>query len=675
VTGTGKVYRITPVKEPGAEPKVTALFDSGQATVMSLFYCRGDKRLYVGTAEKGAVYSVDRSGASKAEYQSPDHIITGVVRDSKGDLYVASAAQGHLIKIAPNGAVTTLATSEAFYTLYYDRAQDAVFSGDGEGDITQAQVDPLSHESYFLPVCHTEQEAVLAISSDGKGRLFAGTSNLAMARTFDMKPSTSATYTSIVRDAGRQARWSRVRAYGAYNEVSDALARTIQVETRTGETSSPDETWSPWRAASYANDSYVISSASGRYMQYRLVWKPDQEGTKSGGEARPASVGKIEVTYQPTNLPPEFSTISLKTGTACSGKQEVTINATDPDNDNLALAVEVSRDGAKTWTEVASDLRSHHTSTSKETHSSEKTSTSSDSSSKDKSSDDADKSKDLKSDDADKSKDAKNDDSGNKDKTAGPDDKHDSEDAAASSPDMLDASAEEKPSNPDDGDKDKDKDKSKDSDKDKDKDKDAQDKDKDNKEAKKDDQKSDSEKAAKSLEDIRAQAKAALEKLKSKNKLPAGQPLAHVKGTDSGSSGEKFTWNWDTSKLKDGSYVVKFVLNDQPSNPAGHLETVALRTIEIDNAPPEIVSVKLTHEKEKKVSIVVTAHDKHTPIVNATYRFDDGEPFALGSPDNITDGLDADFAVTDINIPHGSHKLEVQVTNKAGNTATKTITL
>jgi hypothetical protein len=84
--------------------------------------------------------------------------------------------------------------------------------------------------------------------------------------------------------------------------------------------------------------------------------------------------------------------------------------------------------------------------------------------------------------------------------------------------------------------------------------------------------------------------------------------------------------------------------------------------------------LKLTKGKDRAPgSLSVKAHDKFTPIVNATYRFDDGEPFALGNPDKITDGLDAEFAVNDLTIPHGSHKLEVQVTNEAGNTATKTI--
>ncbi len=162
VTGTGKVYKLAETQ--GKKLEQTVVFDSGQASVTALFYSNSDKRLYVGTAEKAAVYSIDKEGKSHAEYQSSDHIVTGIVRDTKGDLYVSTAASGHLVKLS-HGTVTSLASSDAFYTLHYDATHDSVFSGDAEGDITQMRQDPLSHESFFLPVCHTEQEAVLALAS------------------------------------------------------------------------------------------------------------------------------------------------------------------------------------------------------------------------------------------------------------------------------------------------------------------------------------------------------------------------------------------------------------------------------------------------------------------------------------------------------------------------------
>lgn len=654
VTASGKVYKL-PLRASAAEIKPQVFFDSGQADVTAMFYNDRDKRLYVGTAEKGAVYSVEANGSAHAEYQSGDHIITGVAKDSKGDLYISTAAQGKLLKIGSTGGPVTLATSEAFYTLYYDKSSDSIFSGDAEGDITRAQVDPLSHEPYFFPVCHTEQEAVLTLCSDQKGRLFGGTCNLAVARSFEMHPANDAVYFSMVKDGMRKTRWSKVRAYGAYNEVSEQLAKCVHVFTRTGDTVIPDSSWSAWQGTRFANDAFSIVSPSARYFQYKLVWKDDNAGsTKSGIAAKPISIGKIEVTYLPSNMPPEFGTISLKSGTSCSGKDDVTITATDPDNDNLSVSVEVSSDGAKTWQSVASDLRSHQKAIASAKTTESKPATPSTTTPVE-----------LKKPQPEaQPKEAMIYSSGDAFDTAGARNESVQSDDPVLLDDAKPEKPDEKPSEPDDKDKDKDK-------AEKDKDKDSP----ENKEAKKDEggKSSDADKTAREKETTRkAQVPAAKG---NHGKLPIGQPLAQINSADTAGSGEKIAWHWDTTKVKDGSYVVKFILDDMPSNPAGHLQTVALRTVDVDNTPPVIESVKCTKGSGNKAAISVKTHDKQTPIVNATYRFDEGEPFALGTADNITDALDAQFAVEDVPIPHGSHKLEVQITDRAGNTANKTVNL
>lgn len=52
VVGSGKVYKFSP-GDGGKSKPATVFFDSGQASVSSLSYCSFDKRLLVGTAEKG----------------------------------------------------------------------------------------------------------------------------------------------------------------------------------------------------------------------------------------------------------------------------------------------------------------------------------------------------------------------------------------------------------------------------------------------------------------------------------------------------------------------------------------------------------------------------------------------------------------------------------------------
>jgi hypothetical protein len=80
----------------------------------------------------------------------------------------------------------------------------------------------------------------------------------------------SGTFTSGVIDAGRTVPWSTID----WNAVLPA-GTSILVETRTGDSSIPDGTWSAWSAAS---DGGPIGSPAGRYLQYRVTFTTSDPG-------------------------------------------------------------------------------------------------------------------------------------------------------------------------------------------------------------------------------------------------------------------------------------------------------------------------------------------------------------------------------------------------------------
>ncbi len=642
VTGSGKVYKLPSGK--GATP--VSIFDSGQADVVSMFYCVPEDKLYVGTAEKGAVYSIDSSGKTEAVYQSPDHIVTGIAKDKKGELYVATAGSGHLVKVSENGDLDTLASSDAFYTLYYDPSTDHVFSGDAEGDITQALFDPLSKQSYFVPVSHTEQDAVVTLSADGNGRLFAGTCNLAIAQVFEMKSASNATYTSEVRDGQRSSKWSRLRAYGGYNEVSDTVKKAIVVETRTGQTSQPDSSWSDWIAANPAPDAYEIKSPPGRYLQYRLAWKSDE--TLKG---RPVAIGQIDVTYLPNNTAPQISHVSLKSGSAVNGKEEITVTGTDSDGDNLILAMQISPDGGQTWQSVVNDLRTKRS--AKDDSSEVMATVKSETSTTTEIPDTKAKTTPAAAPKIDATLPPQVQPPG------GPPKKWDPEEASTNGRTYLhDKTADDKASD----------DKSAD---DADKSKDAGDKTKDAEKPK------EIGGDAKKVEPTKIETKTKIaSKKKSKSKVKAS-PLAGSSGAPASSetsgTGEKFTIKWDTSKFKEGNYIAKFTLDDKLSNAEGSEQSSVFRTIDVDNTPPQIASVKWTKNKSGGAKLRVEAKDKFTPIVNGTYKLDDGEPLALAGINDPGDGLNVVLGADNISYEKHPKKVEVKILDRAGNSVTKTI--
>src|SRR5581483_5593102 len=126
----------------------------------------------------------------------------------------------------------------------------------------------------------------------------------------------------------------------------------IKVETRTGESSQPDETWSAWKDAAFKDGAFAINSPAARYFQYKLTWK-----SSDNNNASPASIGRVEVSYLPRDMAPKISTVSVKPASNLSGKQNIDVTGTDSDNDNLSLNIEISSDAGKTWQTLAANLR------------------------------------------------------------------------------------------------------------------------------------------------------------------------------------------------------------------------------------------------------------------------------------------------------------------------------
>lgn len=710
VSGKGKVYKLD--KNRVATP----VFDTGQAHVTALFYSRNDRKLYIGTAEKGSVFSVDENGKPHSIYQSPDHIVTGVARTKNGDLYVSTASQGKLVRVLPSGEPQSLASSEAFYTLFYDQDRDAVFAGDAEGDITMAAIDPVTEQPYFIPVCHTEQEAVLGLAANGK-QLFAGSSNLSLLKSFNLSAAKAPSYESKVKDAGRLANWVRLRTSGPFTESDRAVNSHVRIESRTGNTSMADATWSPWSAASFDGESYLLSSPAGRFLQYKLVWTNplDVAMAKQSGP----QIGRVDVVFMPKDVAPQFSTISLKAASAVSGKQDISITSTDGDGDNMLCTIEISGDAGKTWESLTADLRPKNakkesSSVNKETSKTEsKDSKDSKSDSKDAKSD----SKDSKSDSKDSkdSKDSSSKDSKNKDSKDSKSDSKDSKekDSSKDSKDSkeskgstdsrdskarrsryngqisdkslslgvisqglridgesirLDEQTDNKSENKDGDSKDgdgKDKDSSS-------SDKDSKDDDKDKKDGesapdrdnKKDDDKSDEKSDDK-------------KKPKAKNArgttVSSGSSSSTGKNSE-GTSTETFSYNWDTNKRKDGPYILRFIVDDRLSNPEDHQRTINVRAVTVDNTAPEIELIECKRRGDK-VECKVQAKDKQTPIVNAMFRFDEGEYFAFASTSSTSDGLNGTLIANSVPVPKGAKKIEVKVSDRAGNTAIKSSTI
>jgi len=138
---------------------------------------------------------------------------------------------------------------------------------------------------------------VTALLREPSGRIIGATSNPGKLVALGAEPAKRGTYDSDVRDAGTTAAWGviRWRAAGRPGQV--------QITTRTGNTATPDETWSPW-SKPYANaDGQQVVSPNARYLQWRAVLSGDGGGSPA--------LTSVTTAYLPRNLRPEVLSITV----------------------------------------------------------------------------------------------------------------------------------------------------------------------------------------------------------------------------------------------------------------------------------------------------------------------------------------------------------------------------
>ncbi|GHB96993.1 hypothetical protein [Cerasicoccus arenae] len=198
------------------------------------------------------------------------------------------------------------------------------------------------------------------------------------AAVYRLNPKTEESlYTAEPIDAGSVARWGRLRTLGAPTQ-----AEGLTIETRSGNASEPDDTWSSWAPL----DEGASASPAARYLQYKVVFAEAAalRGLTAYYGARNLAplVGVINVipvglsiftteNSNPTTLNAKELASSAKTGAALSkekpvnqkvvvsddtGHISVAWKAFDPNGDTLRYSVALRQDGEEDWITMAEDL-------------------------------------------------------------------------------------------------------------------------------------------------------------------------------------------------------------------------------------------------------------------------------------------------------------------------------
>jgi hypothetical protein len=338
----GTIYKITP------DGRGTRFYKTNATNVVSLAVAKsGD--LIAGTESPGRVFRIDSSGKAFVLLDSPYKEIHALKIADDGTLYAAAvsgtpiASEDRSIdKPAPDAArppvpnvsteITAIGVVDAqapstpissglsrrsnrgavyrirpngLWDTFWETGEDSPFDmliepegsllvGTGpEGKIFRLAGDPA--RATLLSRATARQ--VTALLREPGGRIVGATSNPGKLFSLSSTAARRGTYESEVRDAGTVASWGVIRWRGTIRPGQ------VQVFTRSGNTSTPDETWSPWSKPYTSAEGEQIGSPNARYLQWRAVLTADT--------AASPVLTSVTAAYLPRNLRPEVATITI----------------------------------------------------------------------------------------------------------------------------------------------------------------------------------------------------------------------------------------------------------------------------------------------------------------------------------------------------------------------------
>jgi sugar lactone lactonase YvrE len=301
----GRVLRV------GPDGKGFVLLDSPFQEIRSLRF--DDKgALYVAalngrTSSGGApATTTDTAGASADAVRAPVASVSAeitsisIVDVSSGPTQSTPredrrSAKGAVYRIQPDGVWDQLWESreDAPYDLAFDQGGALLVGTGNKGKLYRLEGDPLR------PTLLTRADAqqITSFHKDSRGRLLYTTANPGKLFRLAASRATRGTYESESRDAQMVATWGTLSWHG----TTPAGSR-IELFTRSGNTETPDDTWSAWSGAYNKAEGSAITSPKARYLQWRAVLTGQNTGPV---------LTSVTAAYLQRNIRPQVRSITV----------------------------------------------------------------------------------------------------------------------------------------------------------------------------------------------------------------------------------------------------------------------------------------------------------------------------------------------------------------------------
>ena len=202
--------------------------------------------------------------------------------------------KGAVLRVSPTGEVDSLwsSTEDTPHSLLALARGALVGTGD-KGKLYEVRDD----RTWTMVASFSAEQVTALQRGDGAETLIA-TANPGRIHALSAAPGTHGSFSSKPKDTETVSGWGRLRW-----EATTPAGTSIEIQTRSGNTGTPDTTWSPWSAAYKDSVGSGVTSERARFLQVRAAL--------SGRDGVSPVLASVTTPYLQRNLRPQIATITV----------------------------------------------------------------------------------------------------------------------------------------------------------------------------------------------------------------------------------------------------------------------------------------------------------------------------------------------------------------------------
>ncbi|MBK6693039.1 MAG: hypothetical protein IPG50_12685 [Myxococcales bacterium] len=402
----GKIFKIA-----GGKVDVLAKLDASH--VWALAWDKNQSALFAATGPGGKVFRVDLAGGAQVYWKSDEPHIVSLATDGT-DLFAGSSGKGILYRVTGPGRATVLYDfpGEEVKAIAVGKGQIYAIGNDygeppeapsrggkapaspqpttsrpkpGKGLLVRfdAQGRPerlMDHkDTHYMALALEGDRAFVGTGAEGRVYAVDGDHAVALVADADERQIGAIAFAkgTPVFAGGDPAAFHRVTAQGGdgavwtsksfdaglrakFGRLSWTASGPLDLSTRTGNTQTPDSTWSDWSAA--LAQPGAVTSPPGRFVQVRARFARDPKSILAG-VTLPFVTENVRPVLLDVSAAQKGVTRETKEGLTASGgdtpKRESVVRITwkvdNADNDALRYRLHYRREGQTLWRDVLRD--------------------------------------------------------------------------------------------------------------------------------------------------------------------------------------------------------------------------------------------------------------------------------------------------------------------------------